>query len=92
MPDAENGLGRPNIRTSRGNHRRYCTQPRLKIEEWGQPGDVRRCEHGRIMLGFEVPGTIPPYWRDLSPIWTPILYRRALNALTRVLPPGGGRS
>ena len=70
-----------NIRTSRGDHRRYCTRPRFEVHEWGRPGDVRRCEHGRVMLGYEVPGTVPPYWMDLSPIFTPIRYRRAIRAL-----------
>jgi hypothetical protein len=54
---------------------------------WGRPGDLRRCEHGRLQIRTEVgpgsrsmgPGT--DWWRDLSPIWTPILYRRAMKAL-----------
>jgi hypothetical protein len=53
---------------------------------WGRPGDLRKCPHGRLQVRTEVsgrsrsmgPGT--DWWRDLSPIWTPILYRRALRA------------
>lgn len=71
-----------NIMTAGEDHRRYCTGPRFEVAEWGRPGDVRRCEHGKIMLGYEVLGVVPPYWRDLSPIFNPILHRRARKALT----------
>ena len=80
------------ILTKRQEHDRYCHQPEggwlgdMKPSEgenprWGWPGDVRVCVHGVIMLGVEVPGSVPAYWRDLSPIWTPVLYRRAKHAL-----------
>lgn len=50
-------------------------------------GDVRLCPHGRIQVFSEIgvesslqgPGT--HYWRDLSPFWNPIDYRRAKAAL-----------
>lgn len=79
------------IATARDEHRRYCGQPEggwlgdMKPSgdhrNWGWPGDVRRCVHGKVMIGYEVMGTVPAYWRDLSPVWNPILYRRARNAL-----------
>jgi hypothetical protein len=54
---------------------------------WGQPGDVRRCVHGHLQVRTQVgpnarvagPGT--DWWRTLSPIFTPVLYRRAKRAL-----------
>lgn len=72
---------RASIQTPIQHHMRFCRGPRLNVEEWGEPGDVRRCIHGRIMLAYEVMGTIPPYWRTLSPIFNPIAYRRARRAL-----------
>lgn len=52
------------------------------------PGHVRRCVHGKIQLrsqvgpnaGMQGPGT--DWWRTLSPVFTPVLYRRARKALT----------
>lgn len=59
-------------------HNRFCTRPLAK----GGYGDVRQCEqHGKIMLAYEAHGTVAPYWRTLSPIWTPVLYWRARRAL-----------
>lgn len=72
-----------NVLTTRQEHARYCYQPSFgSATDWGRPGDVRRCEHGYVQIGFEVQGTIPCYWRDLSPVFTPILWRRARKALT----------
>jgi hypothetical protein len=55
---------------------------------YGRPGDVRRCTHGKIQLRTQTsihsraqgPGT--DWWRTLSPIFDPILYRRARKALS----------
>lgn len=72
----------PNILTNRERHRR-CQQPNHgPWDEWGDVGDVRRCEHGRIQEAYEVRGVVPPYWMDLSPFWTPIRYWRARRALS----------
>lgn len=60
---------------------RWCRLPATHLSDWGRAGDVRRCPHGRTQLGYEVPGTIPCYWRDLHPVLTPLLYRRARRAL-----------
>lgn len=54
---------------------------------WGQPGDVKRCPHGKLMIRMQVsihsrvagPGT--DYWRTLSPIFDPIKYQLARKAL-----------
>jgi len=71
-----------NITTSRGAHRQWCNYSgRGDATTWAFPGDVRRCEHGRVQLAYDVPGSIPAYWRDLSPVWNPILRRRAVKAL-----------
>ena len=53
----------------------------------GTPGDVKRCVHGKLMLRRQVgihsrlagPGT--DWWQTLSPVFDPILYRRARKAL-----------
>lgn len=84
----------PSIRTAQEEHDRYCNQPEggwlgdMKPEKdasyptnWGSEGDVRICVHGKVMLGVEVPGMTPCYWRTLSRIWTPFLYRRAMKVL-----------
>lgn len=49
-------------------------------------GDVRVCKHGKVQLRTETysrrmqgPGT--DWWRDLHPVFTPILWRRARAAL-----------
>lgn len=47
---------------------------------WGEPGDVRRCEHGRIW-GFASTGTFIDLWEPVSVFWTPIRYLRAARAL-----------
>jgi hypothetical protein len=61
---------------------------RLDPVSWGGlPGDVRRCVHGKIQLRSETPvhsrmkGPGTDWWRTLSPIFDPILYRRAKKAL-----------
>ena len=60
---------------------RWCLLPGTHLGDWGRPGDVRRCPHGRIQYGIEARGTVPCYWRDLHPVLTPWLYRRARRAL-----------
>lgn len=83
---------RPNIRNASDDHRRYCGYPTIGTDrDWGRPGDVLRCEHGHIMLGYEVPGCTSAYWQTLSPVFNPIKYRRARRALTTPLPPGAHR-
>jgi hypothetical protein len=53
-----------------------CARP-ITASRRGRPGDLRRCPHGLVMLGYEVMGHAAPYWRTLSPLWTPLLWRRA---------------
>src|SRR5688500_157924 len=48
---------------------------------FNREGDVRRCVHGRVMVGVDVPGSGGVYWVDLSPVFNPIRYRRAVKAL-----------
>lgn len=87
MSDHQTESAVPNIATAREDHRRYCGFPG---QDWNRPGDVRRCRHGRLQVGYEVLGCTSAYWRNLSPIWNPILYRRAVRVLTT--PPGEGGS
>lgn len=60
--------------------------------DWKDPlgtrvGDVRRCHHGHIQLRTQtsprsrLQGPGMDYWQTLSPIWNPVLYRRARKAL-----------
>lgn len=46
----------------------------------GGPGDVRRCEHGRLWI-YKATDHPMDYWRRLSWFWEPITYRRAQAAL-----------
>lgn len=63
------------------------TDGRWTDKWWGRPGDVRRCVHGKVQVRTETsihsrvkgPGT--DWWRTLSPVWDPFLYRRAVKAL-----------
>lgn len=73
---------RPNIRTVADEHRRCRYPGHGPVSTWARAGDVRRCPHGRIQLAYEVPGSVPAYWRDLSPVWDLFTYRRARRALT----------
>lgn len=68
-----------NILTPRQIHDRYC---RLSTNNWwkSRTGDVRRCEHGRLQMAYDVLGLAAPHWRDLSPVFTPILWWRARRA------------
>ena len=75
----------PNIRTiSRHQECWILEDPWLRVY---RPGDVRHCPHGRIQELTQVPitartqGPGTDYWRDLSPIWDPVRYRRARKAL-----------
>lgn len=52
----------------------------------GEPGDVRRCEHGRVWA-FDEPRSRfewPTFdlWESLGPLSTPIRYRRAVRSLS----------
>lgn len=81
----------PNItRTSHADCARleFTSSGRWDDMGWhGSAGDVRRCVHGKIQLRTQVsirarmqgPGT--DWWRTLSPVFDPILYRRAQKAL-----------
>jgi hypothetical protein len=70
------------ITTWRDVHRRWCNYSgRGDTSTWALPGEVRRCPHGLIQLAYEVPGSAAAYWRDLSPILTPVKDRRARRAL-----------
>lgn len=77
-----------NIRPVTGH--RDCWRQSIGEPNWfGRPGDLRRCEHGRLQVRTQVsehariqgPGT--DWWRDLHPVWTPILWRRAQKAMKR---------
>lgn len=75
-----------NIMTPRQEHARYCWQPdggwlgdMKDVYAW--EGDVRQCVHGRIMIGYNVPGSGSVRWRDLSRVLHPLLYSRALKVL-----------
>lgn len=79
-------IPRPNIRSiDRHGECWKLTWPLTWHEH--RPGDVRRCNHGKIQILTQVPitarvqGPGTNYWRDLSPIWDPIKYRRANKAL-----------
>lgn len=71
----------PSIQTATEEHHRYCHSPAMDHHDFARPGDVRRCEHGTIQEGYEQLGLVPVCWSDLSPILTPIRYRRAVRAL-----------
>lgn len=49
---------------------------------WGRDGDVRRCEHNKIMLAYSRAGVVPCYWRTVSPMEFATYWRaqRALKA------------
>jgi hypothetical protein len=80
-------IPRPNIRSIDPHKECWRLDHSGAMTWWGRPGDVKRCQHGRIMVRCEVgphsriagPGT--DYWRELSPIFDPIKYRRARKAL-----------
>jgi hypothetical protein len=54
---------------------------------WGQPGDVKRCVHGKLMIRTQVPpnsriaGPGTDWWRTLNPVFDPIKYQLARKAL-----------
>jgi hypothetical protein len=78
---------RPNIRSIDRHSECWKLDHSGVMSWWGQPGDVRLCPHGKVQIRTEVgpnsrvagPGT--DWWRDLSPFWNPVLYRRARKAL-----------
>lgn len=67
------------IATDRDVHDRYCTQA---DDASADPGDVRRCPHGRLMVAYTVLGLAACQWWTLSPVWTPVLWWRARRALS----------
>lgn len=69
-----------NILTDGQHHKAYCHQSRIDDYQ-SRLGDVRRCEHRIIQVAYEPPGLVQAYWRDISPIFNPITYRRARRAL-----------
>ena len=85
---------RANILTSRQQCRRECSRT-FHFEHGGalpggpfpgtagDPGDIRRCEHGRMwrFVGTERGGNWIDLWEPLSPVWNPIAWRRARRAL-----------
>ena len=67
---------------------RGCRAANCAHECWrpgAGPGDVRRCEHGKVWLyDREVEGRFFNTlirWRRVHPLWEPITYRRAVRAL-----------
>lgn len=57
-------------------------------EKRSRVGNVRRCQHGRVQVCYQVGYRTPrmvdvatPLWRTLSRVWTPRLYREAVAAL-----------
>lgn len=76
----------PNIRPKLPHSE--CWRPAWPLTAWQHRlGDVRRCPHGKLQVLTEIgpaarvagPGT--HWWRTLSPVFTPVLYRRARAAL-----------
>lgn len=49
----------------------------------GKPGDVRRCEHGKVWRyrRTETGGSWIDVWERVSRFWEPFVYRRAIRAL-----------
>lgn len=78
---------RPNI--NRVEPHAWCQQLAHDETFSSRVGDVRVCKHGKVQVRTEVhpnskmmgPGT--DWWRDLHPLLTPLLYRRAKAALTQ---------
>lgn len=72
---------RGDIRTKAEVHAANCMTPGWSPDgdSWS-PGEVRRCPHGKLQEAIDVPGWGPCCWRDLSPIWTPVRWRRAQHA------------
>jgi hypothetical protein len=79
-------MSQPNIRPKQQPHSE-CWRLDWKDPLGTRVGDVRRCEHGHVQLRAQtsprsrMQGPGMDYWRTLSPIWDPILYRRARRAL-----------
>jgi hypothetical protein len=81
---------RPTIETSGQRCRRSCART-FRYERVGglhgtlaDPSDVRRCGHQRIWIctgTTEVGFVAVDVWEQLSPVWTPVRYRRAVRAL-----------
>lgn len=72
------------ILTPSQEHWRHC-----QAADWDliyHVGDIRICPHGRIQVGYEVMGCTAPYFRDLSRVYNPILWRRAKRLITQGLP------
>lgn len=78
----------PNIRPAVRPHSECWEQDIDRgVSQRGQPGDVRRCVHGKVQLRTQMPHYAPvqgpgtDYWRTLSPWWDWKLYRLAVDAL-----------
>jgi hypothetical protein len=58
-----------------------------ELSWWGRAGDVKVCDHGKLMIRRQVPlsartqGPGTDWWQTLFPIFNPIEYRRAKKAL-----------
>lgn len=89
LPDGKVTIkAQPNLRPKNKPHSECWRLDHSEVFSWlGFPGDVRRCQHGRIQIRTEIgpnarvagPGT--DWWRTLSRLRNPILYRRAKRAL-----------
>jgi hypothetical protein len=69
------------LRTWRDDHHDYCRGivPQHRSE---RANDVRRCEHGRILIAEALPpGGWGIAWRDLDLVFNPIRWLRARKAL-----------
>jgi len=83
---------RPTIETNAQRCRRSCVRTFRYDRVVGgashgtiaDPSDVRRCAHHRIWIctgTVEVGFVAVDAWQRLSPVWTPVRYRRAARAL-----------
>lgn len=86
IPDGRTTISyQPNIRPAVTPHSK-CWQQDWQWQHH-RLGDVRRCPHGKVQVLTEIgpaarvagPGT--HWWRTLSPVFTPFLFRRARAAL-----------
>lgn len=75
----------PNIRNI--DPHEACRRQAENPDDWGRPGDVRRCPHGHVQVMEEphvnssLQGPGMRWWRTLHPFWDWRTYRRATEAL-----------
>lgn len=74
----------PNI--NRVEPHTWCISLRHDETFSSRQGDVRVCKHGKVQVRTEtysrrIAGPSTDWWRDLHPVFTPILWRRAKAAL-----------